>query len=252
MRNANAAAPAPSPAARAELTPTGVLRVGINYGNTVLVQRDAAGGEPRGVAPELARELARRLNAPIRYVAYDTAGKMADAVKADAWDVAFLGVDPGRAADIAFTAPYVEFEGTYLVTDDSPLRRVEDVDRAGVRIAVGAKSAYDLFLTRAIRHATLERLPTSDDAIALFLARKIDVVAGIKAPLAAVARKHAGLRVIEPGFMIIRQGAGVPRQRAAAARYLTQFIEDAKASGFVARALAHSGATDATVAKSSP
>jgi polar amino acid transport system substrate-binding protein len=231
-----------------ELAPGGMLRIGVNYGNPVVAQKDPAGGEPRGVGPELGRELARRLGVPVNYVTYDTAGKMADAARADAWDVAFLATDPARASDIAFSKPYVQIEGTYLVRRDSPLRTIEDVDREGIRVAVANKSAYDLFLTRHLEHATLVKAPTSNAAVELFLSANLEAAGGVKNPLVAAAAKDPSLRVIDGHFMVIGQAAGVPRSRENAARYLTAFIEEMKKSGFVARALRESGVTDATVA----
>ncbi len=233
------------------MAPGGVLRAGVNLGNPVIAQKDPAGGAPRGVGPELARELARRLGARIEYVTYETAGKMADAVRQGAWDVAMLAGDPQRANEIAFSAPYVEIEGTYMVQAGSPLKRIEDFDRKGVRIAVGDKTAYDLYLSRTIRNAELVRAPTSIAAIDAFRAQRLDAVAGVKNPLAAIAAKEPGLRVIEGNFMVIGQASGVPRNREASARYLRDFIEEMKASGFVARALKESGVTDATVAPAS-
>jgi polar amino acid transport system substrate-binding protein len=233
---------------RSEMAPTGVLRAGVNFGNPVIAQKDPAGGAPRGVGPELARELARRLGVAIEYVTYDTAGKMADAVKQGAWDVAFLAGDPERASEIAFSAPYVQIEGTYMVRKDSALKRIDDFDRKGLRIAVGNKTAYDLYLTRTIKNAELVRSASSLAAIGEFLTNNLDAVAGVKNPLVAVAGKDASLRVIEGNFMVIGQASGVPKGRDAAARYLRDFIEDAKASGFVANALEASGVTDAMVA----
>ena len=232
---------------RAQIAPSGTLVAGINYGNPVIVQKDPAGGPPHGVGPDLARELARRLGVPITYVTYDTAGKLADAAKQKAWDVGFLAIDPERASDIAFTAPYVQIEGTYLVRKDSPLKSIADVDRKGVRIAVGNKTAYDLFLTRNVKNAELVRAPTSLAAIDLFLKDRLDAAAGVKQPLVSVAQKNPDLRVMDGNFMVIRQAAGVPRGREAAARYFTEFIEEMKASGFVARALERSGNGDVTV-----
>ena len=233
---------------RAEMAPGGVLRASVNYGNTVIAQKDPGGGAPRGVGAELARELARRLGARIEYVTFDTAGKIADAVKAGQVDVAFLAADPKRANEIAFSAPYVEIEGTYMVRAESPMRRVGDLDRNGIRIAVGDKTAYDLYLTREIKNAELVRAPTSLAAIELFKSRRLDAVGGVKNPLVEIAAKDPAYRVIEGNFMVIGQAAGVPRQREAAARYLRDFIEEMKASGFVARALKASGVTDASVA----
>ena len=231
-----------------EFAPSGTLRIGVNYGNPVIAQKDAAGGAPHGVGPELGRELARRLGVPVAYVTYDTAGKMADGVKSDAWDVAFLANDPARASEIAFSKPYVQIEGTYMVRRDSPLAAIADLDREGVRIAVGDKTAYDLFLSRNLHHAKLVKAPTSKAAIALFLSENLDAVAGVKNPLVAAAERDPGLRVIEGNFMVIGQAAGVPRARENAARYLAHFIEEAKKSGFVAAKLRESGVTDATVA----
>jgi polar amino acid transport system substrate-binding protein len=233
---------------RSEMAPGGVLRASVNYGNPVIAQRNPAGGAPRGVGAELARELARRLGARIEYVEFDTAGKIADAVKQGRVDVAFLANDPQRANEIAFSAPNVQVEGPYMVRAESPMRRIEDLDRKGVRIAVGDKTAYDLFLTRAIKNAELARAPTSAAAIELFRAQRLDAVAGVKNPLVAIAAKDPAYRVIDGNFMVIAQASGVPRQREAAARYLREFIEEMKASGFVARALQESGVTDATLA----
>lgn len=239
-----------APASRevlAELAPSGVMHAGINLGNPVIVQRDAT-GTLRGIGPALAREIARRAGVPIEFVPYDTAGKLADAVRQDAWDVAFLAVDADRAIDIEFTNAYVHIEGTYMVHVDSPWRSIEDVDRAGVRIAVGLKTAYDLFLTRHIRHAELVRAASSRAAIELFLNEGLEAVAGVRQPLEAAAASTPGLRVIDGSFMIIRQAAGVPKGRFGAQRYVADFIEDVKASGLAAQWLRDSGVDGATIA----
>ncbi len=233
---------------RAALAPTGILRAGINLGNPVIAQRDPAGGDPRGVGPALAGLLAKRLDVPVRYVVFDTAGKLADAAKEKAWDVGFLAIDPARAVDIEFTDAYVNIEGTYMVSTQSTLREIADFDREGLKIAVGLKTAYDLFLSRELKHAKIVRAESSLAAIDLYLEGGLDAVAGVRQPLAAAAAKHPHLRVIEGSFMVIRQAAGVPRGRGAAARYLAAFIEEAKASGFVARALQESGVADVSVA----
>jgi polar amino acid transport system substrate-binding protein len=204
------------------------------------------------VSVDLARELGRRLGLPVDLVAYDAAGKVVEAVKTGAWDVAFLAVDPERAGEIAFTAPYVVIEGTYAVPADSPLRAIEDVDRDGVRIAVGARSAYDLYLTRTLKHARLVRAPTSPAAIELFQREGLEAVAGVKQPLVQLAKSNPGVRVIEGRFMAIEQAMGTPRDRDSAARYLRPFVEEMKASGFVAAALERSGQRDATVAPAAP
>jgi polar amino acid transport system substrate-binding protein len=231
-----------------QLAPSGKLRTAINFGNTVLAQKDPAGGAPRGVSAELARELARRLGVPIEYVTFDAAGKVFDALKRGAWDVAFMAIDPVRSAGIEFTGPYVVIEGAYLVPASSPLQTVEDVDRDGVRVAVARGSAYDLYLTRTLKHAKLVREPSGPEALALFRRDELEVAAGVKQPIVAFAKEHPDTRVIPGRFMVIEQAMGAPKGRDAGARYLRKFVEEMKASGFVADALAKSGQTDAAVA----
>ncbi len=248
MTSNESSSAAVSPALRVQFAPSGTLVTGVNLGNPVIAQKDPAGGAPRGVGPSLARELARRLGVPISYVTYDTAGRMADAVKVGAWDVAFLAGDPARANEIDFSAAYVQIEGTYLVSAASPLRRIEDFDREGVKIAVGDKTAYDLYLTRVIKKATLVRAPTSIAAVEAFRTQRLDAAAGVKNPLDAIAARDASVRVIPGNFMVIGQACGVPRGRPESAAYLKDFIEEMKASGFVAKALRDSGVSDATVA----
>mgnify|MGYP003878425603 CR=1 FL=1 len=247
-----ATVPAVPPGARSELAPAGTLRAAINFGNPVLAQKDPATGEARGVSVDLARELGRRLGVPVTLVTYSAAGKVFEALKAGAWDVAFLAIDPARAAEIAFTAPYVVIEGTYIVPADSPLKAVGDVDRPGVRIAVGRNSAYDLYLTRTLKHAQLVRVPTSPGAVEVFLRDGLEAAAGIKQPLLQFAKTHPGVRVMEGRFMAIEQAMGMPRGREAGLRYLREFVEEMKASGFVARGLERSGQGDATVAPPAP
>ena len=231
-----------------ELAPSGKLRAAINFGNVVLAQKDPASGEPRGVSTELARELAKRLGVPIEFVPFDAAGKVFDALAQGAWDIAFLAIDAVRAAGIDFTAPYVVIEGAYIVPADSPLKSVEEVDREGVRVAVARASAYDLYLTRALKHAKLVREPSGPEALALFRKERLEAAAGVKQPIVAFAKEHSDTRVIPGRFMVIEQAMGTSKGRDAGIRYLREFIEEMKASGFVARALSASGQTDAAVA----
>ncbi|HXF74673.1 MAG TPA: ABC transporter substrate-binding protein [Methylomirabilota bacterium] len=238
-----------SDSVRAKLAPSGKLRVGINHGNPVLAKRDPVSGELGGVAVDLARELARRAGIPLALVAFESAGKMFDALNTGAWDAAFLAIDPARADRISFTPPYVEIEATYLVPPGSSFNAVEDIDRVGVRVGVSAKSAYDLFLTRNLKHAQLVHAADPNSAFELILAGKVDVVAGVKQHLLANAARLSGSRVLEGRFMAIEQALGIPIGRDLAAEYLREFIEDVKASGFVARALEKAGVSEVSVAR---
>lgn len=233
---------------RTELAPTGTLRVAVNFGNAVLAQKDPATGEARGISVDIARELGRRLGVAVELVTFDAAGKVFAALAAGVWDVAFLAIDPKRAAEIDFTAPYVIIEGSYMVAADSPLRTIDEVDRAGVRIAVGNGSAYELYLSRTIKHAEIVRAPTGNEAIAIFFRDKLEVVAGVKSPLLKFAQTRTDVRVMDGRFMVIEQAMGVPKGRDAAVRYLRTMIEELKSSGFVASGLQRSGQHDAKVA----
>jgi polar amino acid transport system substrate-binding protein len=235
-------------AARTELAPTGTLRVGINFGNALLAKKDAATGAEGGIAVDLARELARRLNVPMTIVPYTSAGAMASGASGGAWDVAFLAADPGRAGEIAFTAAYLEIDSTYLVPADSPIKTMADIDKPGVRIAVSEKSAYDLYLSRALMHATLVRIPGVDASVTMFFKDTLDALASLKPVLVDLADQHPGSRVLEGAFTSVRQAVGTPKGREAAAAYLRRFVEDAKRSGLVARAIQRNGIRGVTVA----
>jgi len=241
-----------SPSLRSDLTPTGTLRVGINYGNPVLATRDPDSGDLLGVAVDLAQELGTRTGLPIDLVGYDSAGKMVEALQAGGWDIAFLAIDPGRAEQISFTAPYLEIEGTYLVPARSPLRMIPDIDRKGVRVGISSGSAYDLFLSRSLQHAELVRAPNPNGAFELIVSGKVDVVAGVKQHLIANAAKLPGSRVLDGRFMAIQQALGIPKGHDAGLKYLREFIEDVKASGLVAQAIAKAGISGVSIAPKAP
>ena len=236
--------PEVSAALRTELAPTGKLRVGINYGNFLLVNKDRASG----IAVDLGRELGKRLGVSIELVTYDAAGKLADGVKAGAWDVAFLGAEPQRANEITFTAAYLEIPATYLVPAGSAIRALGDVDREGVRIAVAQKSAYDLYLSRNLKHAQLVRAEGIQGSYDLFIAQKLDVLSGLKPRLVTDAEKLPGSRVLEGQFTAVQQAIGIPKGRDAGANYLRAFVEDIKASGLVARTIDENGVRGLSVA----
>lgn len=236
-----------SPTVLADLAPQGVLHAAINLGNPVLAQT-AADGTPQGVTVDLARALAEALGVPLQMHTFDAAGKVFAVLEEGVWNVAFLAIEPVREAQIAFSEPYVIIEGTYLVAHDAPFRTVADLDQAGLRLAVGKGAAYDLFLTRTLRHAQLERADTSAGAVQLYLEQQLDAAAGVRQPLQKVADADPRYRVLEDAFTAIRQAMAVPRGREAGAAYVRAFVERKKADGFIQAALARSGQADVTVA----
>jgi polar amino acid transport system substrate-binding protein len=238
----------PTTAVRTDLAPTGTLRAGINYGNFILATKDPASGESRGVAIDLTRELAARLGVPFDVVAYTSVAAMVDAAKTGAWDIAFLGIDPAREGDIAFSAAYLEIEATYLVPAGAALRSVDDVDRQGVRVAAPARANYELFLSRALTRAELVRAPNADAAFDLLASGKVDALAGLRQALIGLVDKLPGARMLDGQFMKVPQAIGVPRGRDAGLAYLRGFVEDAKASGLVGRAIERTGARGVSVA----
>ncbi len=231
-----------------ELAPSGKLRVGLNYQNFLLVLGDGPDGEPRGIAPDLGRELARRLGVPVEYVRFDAAGKLADGVIGGACDVGFLGAEPQRANDIAFTEAYLEIPVTFLVPAGSPIRSIADIDREGVRIAVSERSAYDLYLSRTLKKATLVRvqgIPASYDA---FVAQKLEALGGLKPRLVTDAERLPGSRVLDGQITGVQQAIGTPKAREAGAKYLREFAADIKRSGLVARTIEKNGVRGVSVA----
>jgi len=222
------------------------LRAGLNRSNFLLVVKDSPAEEPRGVASDMARELARRLDVGVAFLNFESPGKMADAVKT--WDVAFLGAEPARAGEIDFTPAYVEIEATYLVPPGSALKSIDDVDRAGVRISVSNRSAYDLYLSRALKHAELVRADGLDASFDRFVADKLDALAGLRPRLILDVGRVPGARILDGRFTAIQQAIGTPKGRPAGAQYLREFVAEVKASGFVAELIERHGARGLSVA----
>jgi polar amino acid transport system substrate-binding protein len=247
-----ASTPSAPPPARADLAPTGTRRAGINYGNVILARKDKATGDSSGVAIDLARELAKRLGVPLEIIAYDSVGTMVDGAKVGSWDIAFLGSDPARAAEITFTPAYVELEATYLVAAASPLRAAADVDREGVRVAAPARANYELYLSRTLTRAQLVRAQDAAAAFDLLASGKVEALAGLTQALIGLSAKLPGSRLVDGRFMAVQQSVGIPKSRDAGATYLRGFVEEAKASGLVARAIQKTGAGGVSVAPKAP
>ena len=233
--------------APAELAPTGTLRAGINYGNVVLATKHPTTGELNGVHVDLARELARRANVPIELIGFDSAGAMVDKLKSGALDVALLSAEPARASEINFSPAYVDIDATYLVPAGSPIRVVADVDREGTRVAIAAKSAYEFFLSRNLKSAKLVAGNGTFGAYDVFVSGKLDALVGIRPRLVIESEKLPGSRVLAGRFMAIEQSIASPLQRTAAFHYISDFIEDVKASGVVARMLVEHGVRGVSV-----
>ena len=241
-----------SAAVKSELAPSGTLRVGLNHQNFLLVAPGSSATDPRGVAPDLARELGRRLGVPLEFLKFDSAGLLADGVRTGVWDVAFLGAEPQRANEIAFTAAYLEIPVTFLVPAGSSIRSIGDVDRQGVRIAVAEKSAYDLYLTRNVKQATLLRAQGIDGSFDLFVNERLDVLSGLKPRLLKDVQKLPGARVLDGQVTGVQQAIGTPKARAAGAAFLRAFVEGVKASGVVAKAISRNAVQGVSVAPPAP
>ncbi|MFG2332666.1 transporter substrate-binding domain-containing protein [Streptomyces sp. NPDC048604] len=236
--------PSPAPDLVSDLAPTGVLRASINLGNPVLAQ--GAPDAPSGITVDLAREFGARLGVPVELLCFDAARKSYEAMATGLADVCFLAVDPAREAEVAFTEPYVVIEGVYAVPRTSALRTPDDVDAPGVRVGVKAGSAYDLFLTRTLRHATLVR---GEEGVDTFADQGLEAGAGIRQPMTAYAAAHPEVRLIEERFMQIRQAVGTPVTRSAATiAFLRSTVEELKTSGFVAESLRRAGQDEGLLA----
>ena len=230
-----------SPDVVSQLAPRGVLRAGINMSNFLLVTGRTPAGDPDGVSPDMARAIADRLGVPVQYVPFPKPGELADAVDKDVWDIGLIGAEPARAEKIAFTAAYVEIEATYLVPPGSPLTSIAEVDRPGVRIAVTARSAYDLWLERNIKQAQLIRSDSLNSAAEMFMRDKLDALAGLRPGLLGDAAKLPGSRILDGQFTAVQQAVGTQRKNAAGAAFLRAFVEEAKQSGLVAKLIEKHG-----------
>lgn len=229
--------------------PNGVLRAAINVGNPILAREDASAGGASGVSVDLAQALATRLGVPLELVVVKAAARSVQVIEENHADVGFFAIDPVRGANIAFTAPYILIEGAYLVAESSPLQDNRQVDAPGHRVVVGQGSAYDLHLSRELQHAQIVRAPTSPAVFDVFVEQSLEVAAGVRQQLEASAHKHKGYRMLPGRFMVIRQAMGVHKSRGEhAARYLAEFVEEMKTSGFVEEALKRHGITGASVA----
>jgi polar amino acid transport system substrate-binding protein len=224
-----------------QLAPSGTLRAGINMANALLVTGSTAAGEPTGVSPDMAREIAARLGVAVSYVPFDSPSQVAEAAGNDAWDIALIAAEPARAESIAFSAAYVEIEATYLVPESSSFRSAADVDRPGTRIAVSAGTAYDLYLARSLKHAELQRTDGQAGAVELFVTEKLDALAGLRPALTRGIEKLPGTRILEGRFTAVQQAIGTKPGNLAAAAFLQKFVAEAKASGLVARLIERHG-----------
>ena len=229
--------------ARAELAPTGVLRAGINMSNFLLVTGTTPEGDPDGVSPDIAREVAARLGVGVAFVPFKTPGELADAAVDDLWDIGNIGAEPERAKAIAFSAAYVEIEATYMVPAGSPIRSIDEVDREGVRIAVSARSAYELWLSDNIKHAQLIMAQGLGGSFDTFVEQKLDALAGLRPRLVDDLKNLPGARILEGQFTAVQQAIGTKPDRVAGAAFLRDFVEEVKASGFVASLIEKHGVT---------
>ena len=218
-----------------ELAPTGVLRAGINMSNMLLVTGRTESGDPAGVSPDMAAEIARRLGVPVAYVKYEKPSLLADAAGTNAWDIGLIGAEPARAERIAFTAAYCEIEATYLVPENSPFKTAAEVDQAGARISVKRGTAYDLWLARNIKHATVLRSDTPDGPLNQFVADKLDAMASLRPALLEDVKKLPGTKILPGNFTAVQQAIGTAKTNSAGAAFLSDFVAEAKSSGLVAR-----------------
>lgn len=222
-----------SPDIVAELAPTGVLRAGINMSNFLLVTGKTASGDPTGVSPDMAAEVARRLGVPLKLIPYKSPGELGDDAEKNVWDIGNIGAEPQRARTIAFSAAYCEIESTYLVPAGSPIQSIADVDKPGIRISVTGRSAYGLWLESNIRNATLVRTDTLDSSFEKFVAEKLEVLAGLRPRLIDDVKRLPGARILDGKFSAVQQAIGTPKKNVKAAPWLAAFVEEAKRSGLV-------------------
>jgi len=234
-------------AVRRELAPSGIVRFALNHGNVVLVRRGATDESPSGISVELARELARRLGLPIEFRHYDKAGAVTDAAGRDEWDICFLAIDSKRAEQIAYSEPYVQIEGAFLVRKGTSINTPEDVVRLKPKIGAVAGSAYELHLTRTDQGGVLVRFDDFAVAVSALESGKVDGLAGVRQAMQKVAANHPEVEVMAKPFMAIPQAMGIGFNKPLAARFIAAFVQEAKRSGFVRRVLDENGHPEVVV-----
>ena len=236
----------------ASFAPTGTLRVGINLGNPILANEDQNTKVLSGVTIDIANEIGKRISRPVQLIPFKTAGITVDAVKTGNIDMVFVAIDPVRGADISYTPRYIQIEGAYMVKANSPIKSNEEVDMPGNEIVVGKGSAYDLYLTREIKKASILRAVSSQAVIDDFMAGQGNVAAGVKQQLESDAQRYSGLRMLPGRFMAINQAIGIPKARPqyeATTAYLSGVITELKQSGFIAAAMKRHNIQGAKVAE---
>jgi polar amino acid transport system substrate-binding protein len=234
--------------ARTQLAPTGKLRVGLLSSNPMYVTQVTPPGDLRGAAVDMGRELAKQLGVEFAPVRYPGINQMLAGAKAQEWDVAFLAIDPERGDEVEYTAPYMEVDFTYLVSPRSPIRNIAEADASGRRIAAARGSVGDLVLSRTLKQAILIRTDGISAAFEMLSADKVDALVSNRLSLMELSKKLPGSRVLDGRFHGAPIGAATHKSRPAGANYLKQFIEQAKASGFVKAAIDRAGMQGVSVA----
>jgi polar amino acid transport system substrate-binding protein len=242
------ASPAPREV-QSQLAPTGTLRVGLNLTNTLLTAKDPAGGEPRGVAVDIARELGRRVGVPVKLLSYDSSSALGGSIQSGQWDIAFFAIEPARAGQVDFSPGYVEIETTYMVRKDSPLRAANEVDRDGVVVAVTRGAGYEPILAGMVKRAKLVRTSGIQENVKLLSEKNADAFVGLRPALINYSEKESGFRVLDGHFVAVQQAIGIQKDRSAAAEYVRSFVQDIKRSGFLAKVIADNNVRGLTIAK---
>ncbi|MAH83012.1 MAG: hypothetical protein CBB68_00680 [Rhodospirillaceae bacterium TMED8] len=227
----------------ADLSRRSVLRAGVNLGNILLVTGQSTNGDPKGISPDMAATIANQLGVKVEYITYATPGAVADAADRDEWDIALIANEPKRAEKIAFCSAYVEIEATYLVRAGAPFKVVSDVDTPGVSIAVSARAAYDLYLSRKLKHATLHRAEGLSGAFDLFLNKKLDALAGLAPALIDNAKTEQGLVVLGGCYTSVQQAIGTQFGKVALNNFVERVIGEALVTGFVTELIEKHGVT---------
>jgi polar amino acid transport system substrate-binding protein len=225
----------------ADLVQAGKLRAGLGVVAPHWAIKDPATGELRGVAVDLAHALATRLGIEFVPVEYPSPTKVLDGLKDGAWDVGFLGVDPSRAAVVDFSRPYLQIDATYLVPAGSKIRNLADADQPGVLIAVSGKSVEDIVLSSMLKQAELRRVETVGAGFELLRAGNADVLATPRPTALLFSARLSGSRVLDERFHATFGAMAVPKGQTARLTYVNDFIEEAKASGLVQRAIERAG-----------
>ena len=220
-----------------KIAPFGVLRVGLNMSNFLLVSSEDVSGLPDGLSPDVGKKIAKELNLSCELIKFSNPGLLADAVNDDKWDIGNIAYEKERGKTIDFSDPYINIDANFIFRSESNFKSNEEVDTPGTKIAVFERSAYDLWLTDNFKNAELVRASSIEESHNLFRNNKVDVLAGLKSKLVDEIKTNNDFKMITNPFTYIKQSIGIKKGNPEILEFLNEFISKLIKEGYIEQLL---------------